>query len=128
MPDINIGAITEALNDKEDRDLRNTDTGSGADAVIDFQTPNAGNNYTWYRKYASGWVEQGGNQAPAGVEIILPIPMMDTNYTLTASFVESASGNYPIWSQIGIKKTTTTIKVDAAGSSQSWMICGMAAS
>lgn len=28
--------------------------------VIEFQAPTAGNNYTWYRKYADGWVEQGG--------------------------------------------------------------------
>jgi len=28
--------------------------------VIAFQAPTAGNDYTWYRKYADGWVEQGG--------------------------------------------------------------------
>ena len=28
--------------------------------VIDFQEPTSANNYTWYRKYKSGWVEQGG--------------------------------------------------------------------
>lgn len=28
--------------------------------VVDFQMPTAGNGYTWYRKYADGWVEQGG--------------------------------------------------------------------
>lgn len=61
MSDINIGAITEALNDKTDRDLMNVDTGVGADAVIEYQMPTAENNYTWYRKYKSGWVEQGGD-------------------------------------------------------------------
>lgn len=30
------------------------------DTVVGFQAPTAANNYTWYRKYASGWVEQGG--------------------------------------------------------------------
>ena len=30
------------------------------DYVIASQTPTADNNYTWYRKYKSGWVEQGG--------------------------------------------------------------------
>lgn len=60
MSDINIGAISEALNDKVDRDNRNVDTGAKADAVIDYQAPTAENDYTWYRKYASGWVEQGG--------------------------------------------------------------------
>ena len=27
---------------------------------IEFQAPTAENGYTWYRKYADGWVEQGG--------------------------------------------------------------------
>ena len=30
------------------------------DFVIESQLPTAENNYTWYRKYKSGWVEQGG--------------------------------------------------------------------
>ena len=30
------------------------------DTVVDFQLPTVGNGYTWYRKYSSGWVEQGG--------------------------------------------------------------------
>lgn len=33
---------------------------SGADYVIAWQMPTSENNYTWYRKYRSGWVEQGG--------------------------------------------------------------------
>ncbi|MBD5400737.1 hypothetical protein HDR61_03265 [bacterium] len=31
----------------------------GADYVVDFQMPIPGNNYIWYRKYKSGWLEQG---------------------------------------------------------------------
>lgn len=30
------------------------------DPVVAFQIPTADNDYTWYRKYASGWVEMGG--------------------------------------------------------------------
>lgn len=56
---IELGGITESLNDKTDRDMRNVDTTSGADSVIAYQFPSAANNYTWYRKYKSGWVEQG---------------------------------------------------------------------
>ncbi len=33
---------------------------SGAEYVVAFQAPTAANGYTWYRKYKSGWVEQGG--------------------------------------------------------------------
>ena len=83
--DINIGAITEALNDKEDRNLRNTDTGSGADAVVEYQLPTADNNYTWYRKYASGWVEQGGRcniSQDTATTVNLPVEMYDLQYNI----------------------------------------------
>lgn len=56
----NTGQILEALNDKTDRDMHNVDTGVGADAVIAYQPPNPNDEYKWYRKYASGWVEEGG--------------------------------------------------------------------
>ena len=59
MTDINIGKISEALNNKSDRDFLNI--ASNADAVVAYQEPTAENNYTWYRIYKSGWVEQGGN-------------------------------------------------------------------
>lgn len=86
MSDINVGAISEALNDKADRDLQNVDTVGGADAVVAFQKPTAENDYTWYRLYASGWVEQGGTRNYSNAEevktITLPITMADSNYTL----------------------------------------------
>ncbi len=56
------------------------------DYVIETQLPTAENNYIWYRKYKSGWVEQGGksfaNTSIAGtVYIDLAITMANTNYT-----------------------------------------------
>ena len=48
------------------------------DYVIQSQLPTAQNNYTWYRKYKSGWVEQGG--VSTSHEITFPIEMADTNY------------------------------------------------
>ncbi len=52
-----------------------------ADYVIASQTPTAENNYTWYRKYKSGWVEQGGrfdSLANNSVRTItLPVAMLD---------------------------------------------------
>ena len=86
MPEeITPGQILEALNDKADRDLMNVAT--GADVVVEYQMPNANNNYTWYRKYASGWVEQGGlailgfsANADTSITPALPITMADTSY------------------------------------------------
>ena len=55
--------------------------------IVAFQAPNADNNYTWYRKYADGWVEQGGiaNTSSATTTwsnaVVFPIIMNDANYT-----------------------------------------------
>lgn len=56
--------------------------------VIAFQVPTAANDYTWYRKYADGWVEQGGtvvvNSASVAADtystkgITFPIPLKAT--------------------------------------------------
>lgn len=95
--------------------------------VISFQVPTSSNGYKWYRKYADGWVEQGGTFASAGVQVTLPIPMADTNYTLVAGYTDSSSTNYPQWTFMGIARTTTSITPQASGLAQSWMVCGMAA-
>lgn len=67
------------------------------DYVIEWQMPTAENNYTWYRKYKSGWVEQGGiwtgeMVCDVGQEVIptvtLPIRMADTKYYATATVAE----------------------------------------
>lgn len=34
--------------------------------VVAFQAPTAANNYTWYRRYADGWVEMGARRVSAG--------------------------------------------------------------
>ena len=61
------------------------------DYVIESQAPTAENNYTWYRKYKSGWVEQGGiwsgqvNVAQGratDVTISLPVNISNTNYNI----------------------------------------------
>ena len=55
--------------------------------VIAFQAPTAQNNYTWYRKYADGWVEQGGyvDTTNANYTATFPVEMADTNYTIQVS-------------------------------------------
>lgn len=62
MSDINIGAISEALNNKVDLPTPSTPQ-DAVDYVVEMQKPTESNGYTWYRKYKSGWVEQGGGIA-----------------------------------------------------------------
>ena len=66
-----------------------TQTTGILDYVVASQSPSAENGYTWYRKYKSGWVEQGmlsQTLAPNIITLItLPIPMAGTNYTVSTS-------------------------------------------
>ena len=70
----------------------NTDditTLKGYDYVVESQLPTADNNYTWYRKYKSGWVEQGGHSVGSlsGEKVInLPITMAHKRYQFMATF------------------------------------------
>lgn len=66
--------------------LARQSTLDAADYVVAFQVPTANNNYTWYRKYKSGWVEQGGYETYLNTDqrtITLPIPMSDIHYIIT---------------------------------------------
>ena len=84
---IDTGEILEALNEKVDRDCENVDTTSGADVVVEWQAPDASNDYKWYRKYKSGWIEQGGIQyatnSVTAYTITFLKAMADSNYTVT---------------------------------------------
>lgn len=54
--------------------------------VIAFQAPTADNNYTWYKKYKDGSVEQGGviaTVSDAALTVNLPVTMADTHYTVS---------------------------------------------
>lgn len=97
------------------------------DYVIESQMPSAENNYTWYRKYKSGWVEQGmALTFTTSVQMAtLPITMADAHYSVW--MVKGAdNGNYA-YCWIG---TASTVKYKTStGSNQpnSIVVCGIAA-
>ncbi len=106
------------------------------DYVIEYQTPSAENNYTWYRKYKSGWVEQGQGLIYAKSSTVtthtLPIEMSNTNYTIaiTSNMGNSATGGY----SSGVDNITTTSfntrgwnTGTSYGNTFSWYVCGIAA-
>lgn len=106
--------------------------------VIEFQEPTALNNYTWYRKYADGWVEQGGSISSVtytshynDYQVNLPITMQDTEYTV---FLEPSDRGYVYTNNLvyGTLNTTNFIARSfgtgsTAYGSAKWMVCGMAA-
>ena len=99
--------------------------------VIAFQAPTSGNNYTWYRKYADGWVEQGGTISTGGSgnhTVTLLIEMADTDYRPMATRISGASTttNVNVWARTP-SSTTSFVVYAAADTSVVWEVKGMAA-
>lgn len=109
--------------------------------VIAFQIPTSANNYTWYRKYADGWVEQGGisNLGTHLQAVTLPVTMYDTNYTIQLTGGSVASGGIVNVLVAGYLNQTTSgfdtylnIVNDNSQTAQStgarrWFVAGIAA-
>ncbi len=110
--------------------------------VIDFQAPTSANGYTWYRKYADGWVEQGGIQNGNGyyarTTVTLPIAMADNTYQAfgnigwpnesgwyTGTFGTTANQVTDVTGAT-TNKTTTSFMIQSF-SKHNWYVCGMAA-
>lgn len=123
------GLNAELFNGKADRNLLNTT--NNVDIVVESQLPTSANGYTWYRKYKSGWVEQGGylsNLTTTAAYVTLPVVMADANYIVTTGqHVENAVSQYIY---IREKPTTTQITLKANNGTVNksyWQVCGMAA-
>lgn len=106
------GLNASLFNGKADLNLLNT--ANNVDFIIERQEPSAENNYTWYRKYKSGWVEQGGflNGTTSAVNsVTLPIEMADTNYTVNATLKSNTvAGSGGSWAN-GNAYSTTQIQI-----------------
>ena len=112
-----------------------------AHKVIEFQAPTSANNYTWYRKYADGWVEQGGQfiatsvadgSGTAGNNIInLPIEMANNRYWYSANIQVGSNGwDYANGVILNARSTTTMTLKAVAGTGTlglHWEVKGMAA-
>lgn len=124
------GLNTELFNGK-------ADLSTVAHVVTEFQEPTADNGYTWYRKYADGWVEQGGvgsdTAGSVGFRTInFPITMSDTNYTATGIVYNSENNGVIFHIKFG-NMTTTKMEVMTGysgnkwGYAYGWQVSGMAA-
>jgi len=89
------------------------------DFVVETQAPTAQNNYTWYRKYKSGWVEQGGTitiarqSANTGLTttVNLPVTMGDANYYVASlTFIDDGGSTTGLRNHAN-ERTTTTLKI-----------------
>ena len=103
-----------------------------ADFVIAYQTPNSSNNYTWYRLYKSGWVEQGGRISLNGAisstnkRVDFPIKMANSKYNATVD----NNANVAEFVMVGWEDITSMSIGTASGSTTketTWRVEGMAA-
>ena len=100
------------------------------DYVVDFQAPTAQNNYTWYRKYKSGWVEQGGIasvESSSWTPVLLPVEMADTNYGIQATCGGAGGGTYVQINESGLSTTQISIGGSQDNTTARWEVKGMAA-
>ena len=101
--------------------------------VIEFQEPTAQNNYTWYRLYDDGWVEQGGTATSSteNCSATYPVAMADTNYQLQLTFGSAPKSvfNNQYWSTFGWQSKTTTgfsctVNPSPGVNKQDWQVSG----
>lgn len=140
------GAVGELTMDTDTNGLRIHDgstvggfdvpTADTADYVVEWQAPTDLNNYTWYRKYKSGWVEQGGTTSfpAAGTSSVIKtidliVPMANNKYAVNPCPFWSAPGAYYGW-QIS-NKTTSSVTFTGysaiANNNVVWQVSGMGA-
>ena len=111
-----------------------------SNAVVVFQLPTSGNNFTWYIKYSNGFVIQGGFGTTNGgnaTPVSLPITMADSNYSALIQGRTAADGySNAQWQVMPVvttasPTTTTSFYVQASITGYNlgfkWVVTGMAA-
>ena len=115
----------------------------GAPSLVAVQRPTASNNYTWFRKYSDGWVEQGGRVGSNVTQntVNMPIEMTDEYYTLVVTSRQSGYQNAADgvnrntvmnWSATVYMTRTTSFGVRESGTESAysgfaWYVAGYAA-
>lgn len=100
-----------------------------SDYVIESQEPTEANGYTWYRKYKSGWIEQGGYIPPqnnTNLSITYPVEFSDNNYVCLISLISSYTEIATIaWFGVKSKTQTGFITALSPNMGKSWYVCGL---
>ena len=121
---IDVNQLSNALQQKVD--LPSGKSQADIDYVVEWKAPTAENNYTWYRLYKSGWIEQGGPNNTINTTITFPKEMADTNYTIIGpGFVIANYGRSAV-----ITKTTIGFTTDSSANNSGtdyWEVKGFAA-
>lgn len=125
---IDVGNLTSQVNNlntnKANKDFSNI--ASNFDLVIEKSI--SGKN--WYRKYKSGWIEQGGYGGSTPLTITLLKAFANTNYNVQVTMTTPINDSYE---SVCVRSVTTTNFVVGLGGSTShsfgfyWYACGQGA-
>ena len=111
----------------------------GYDYVVESQSPTAENNYTWYRKYKSGWIEQGGMDTThrttsstlgATVTLSFPCSFTDNNYVFIATslggycFIQEKNSPERTVSGLSLEILAGYMNIQYTSNGYSWMAIG----
>ena len=112
--DINFGAITEALNDKADRDLNNMT--ANIDYVVERYDDEKGN---WYEVWKSGWLRQGGKtESVSDIKIITFLkPFSSVGYSVVVSVGNKEGTGFTQTPANALAYTATTFRIGQYGGS-----------
>lgn len=116
--------ITEVLNSVAVAVNQSAKSVEAADYVV--ETYSNDNGTSWYRKYKSGWIEQGvtvdkgSNMRDTSISTLIQFPtaFRDSNYTSTFTPVRDGSGNSAMNTGIN-SKTPTSLCAHAYGNGSS---------
>ena len=104
------------LNSTVDGHTESINTLNGYDYVINSQSPTAENDYTWYREYKTGWIEQGGIYQKASFSLGSGSTIEVSGITFPKTLAESpkivyVSDDMTFFNLHVIERTTTGIKI-----------------
>ena len=124
---IDVGNLTNQVNslntNKANKDFSNV-AGN-----FDFVIEKRYSGTEWYRKFKSGWIEQGGAYTNKTTPVITFVkPFSNTNYNFVAvpCIINGGSGS-PAWREFSYSdKTTTSIKMLTTSPTlyTTWVACG----
>ena len=98
------------------------------DYVVESQLPTAENNYTWYKKYKSGLIEQGGLKPKNVTTVTFPKEMANADYWyIVKGNYNNTSGGYASSQDYVTTRNTTNFVLSTGGTSASWEVKGQGA-
>lgn len=122
--DVDINKVYEDLELKANSNLSNI--ASNIDYVVETYRSGA----SWYRKYKSGWVEQGGTVSSnpnTDTTLTFLKKFIDTNYTFTACHAKSTGYTNGANVNYFNKKNVSITVYQCDGNGFSWNACGQGA-